>query len=411
MSGSSQKTVSANNGIKHYDAIVVGAGVVGATLALSLAQQKNWNVALVEKQTALTGDSQPNLRATALGLSSQDLLSDLGIWQKLTESHQCAYQKMFVWDENSDSELSFNAQEYGEESLGWIVDHAVLQKTLQDDMARIKNESNQSLNCFYAAHIESFQQETSGVSLRLSNESGSFEMSAQWLFAADGVDSQLRAMAGIPTSQHHYQQQGIVAKIQTEQSHQYTAWQRYLDTGSIALLPLSDGECSIVWSAGNSFAEKLLSLSTQDFERHLQNALQSRFGQVELCSKRVAFPLRSVRTERYVQNSLVLVGDAAHGIHPMAGQGANLGFNDIASLLEEIANMAASDSKMPRALRCYERQQKLQNYTMDSFLTGLDAMFRTNSPILHTLRKIGLKVVDEQGFIKSLFAQQVLGKR
>ena len=395
---------SQRNDVKHYDAIIVGAGVIGATLALGLAQQKGWQIALIEKSPFTEKPFLENIRATALGLPSQRLLTELDVWQQLEQSQQCAYGKMLVWDENSDSQLSFDAADYHEPCLGWIVDHNAVQLCLQKRLQQSKVE------CFYESQVNSITQIETITNVEINNQEKKLNLSATWLFAADGVNSQIRSYAGIPVDSHDYHQQGIVAKIRTEKSHQYTAWQRYLSSGSVALLPLSSGECSIVWSAESSQAETLLNLSEQDFAQRLQNTLQSRFGTVELCSKRFAFPLRSVRVEQYIKESIILLGDAAHGIHPMAGQGANLGFADVATLLNEIKNMPAEDNKMHRALRRYERQQKFQNHMMDSFLTSLDTAFRSDNIWLNTIRCIGMKTINDHSSIKSLFAQHVLGK-
>ena len=394
--------------VKHYDAVVVGAGVIGASLALGLAKQKGWHVALIEKNGMVQQLAQENIRATAFGLPSQRLLADLDVWQQLEQTQYCAYEEMFVWDENSDSQLSFAAADYHESCLGWIVDHNALQWCLQEQLQQIQKQNK--IECFYESQIHSVTQAESIAHIELSHQEKTFSISAPYLFAADGVRSQIRMLGEISASQHDYQQQGIVAKIRTEQSHQNTAWQRYVSAGSIALLPLHNGECSIVWSVENSQAEKLLSLSDQGFSQRLQSVLQSRLGTVKLCSKRYAFPLRSVRTEQYVKGSIVLLGDAAHGIHPMAGQGANLGFADVATLLNEIKDMSAADNKMHRALRRYERQQKFQNHMMDSFLTGLDTAFRSDNIWLSTIRRIGMKTINDRSSIKSLFAQHVLGK-
>lgn len=426
---SNANTSKASNSKSHskgsvsYDAIVVGAGVIGATLALGLAQQKGWKVALLEKSVPVGEQQQANLRATALGLPSQKLLSDLDVWQMLDNENYCAYEHMFVWDENSDSELSFSSSDYGKDALGYIVDHFALQRQLQ---IQLKNQQpvaskGATIDCYYDAQIEEICQQDSGVQVSVkvdvSGEASEkvetdevVTLSAQWLFAADGVDSQVRTMAHISMSQHDYQQDGVVAKIRTEHAHQHTAWQRYIDDGSIALLPLNNGECSIVWSVTKPQAAELLSLSDQKFVKRLESVLQSKLGTIELCSKRFSFPLRSVRAEQYLKNSVILLGDAAHGIHPMAGQGANLGFNDVAKILEEIADMPAQHSKMYRAFRRYERQQKLNNQTMDGFLTGLDSVFRTDNVLVHSLRRVGMKMINEQPLIKSMFANQVLGK-
>ncbi len=396
-----------------YDAIVIGAGVIGASLALSLAKRNGWTVALIEQNEALKNaefQPVPNIRATALGLSSKSLLTDLGVWHHLSEQSVCPYENMFVWDENSDGELTFAASDYDVEALGFIVDHFALQEKLQDLI-----DEQQNIEPYYLSTIEGYEaSDTLGaptwVNVRMMHNDAGKTLKARWVFAADGVNSQVRRLAGISTSEHDYQQQGIVAKIRSQHGHQNTAWQRFLSSGPIALLPLESGECSIVWSLPTNQAKALYGLSEVDFSKRLTSVLQARLGEVELTSARHMFPLKSRRTDAYLKASVVLVGDAAHGIHPMAGQGANLGFDDIDCLLNAIEGMSADHPKLRRALRHYERQQKLSNGKMDAFMTSLDSIFRTDNTILTSLRRVGLKAVNQHSLIKELLAQQVLGK-
>lgn len=406
-----------------YDAIVVGSGVIGASLALGLALKNNWKVALLEKSPAFRDKEftpEPNIRATAIGLASKSLLLDLGVWQKLKQSQICAYENMHVWDENSDGELNFAASDYAVEALGFIADHFALQSLLQE---AVNQES--LVDSYYSCDILSCDTDASRktVSVKIKQNVDSdvdtnvdikndvdIDLRGQWLFAADGVNSAIRDFAGMTTSQHDYHQQGIVAKIRTEHDHQLTAWQRFLSTGPLALLPLDNGECSIVWSASTQQATELCQLSEADFTSRLESALQSRLGKIELCSPRYTFPLKSIRAESYLKGSIVLLGDAAHGIHPMAGQGANLGFGDVDALLTEIGSLPADHPKLYRALRRYERQRKLVNHTMDTFMTGLDEIFRSDNVLVSSLRRIGLKSINKHTMIKEFFAQQVIGK-
>ena len=402
-----------------YDAVVIGAGVIGACLALGLAKKNGWKVALVEKNATLQSSTftpEPNIRATALGLSSQSLLSDLGVWQSLNEQQVCAYDKMYVWDENSDGELTFAASDYAVEALGFIVDHFALQARLQNMVSEQAN-----VDAYYLSDIQSLDfgsdlldassvNASAMTSIRIKQNGKDVNLRTQWVFAADGVNSEVRQLADIGISEHNYQQQGIVAKIRSQHDHQNTAWQRFLSTGPIALLPLKSGECSIVWSMPTKQANTLCELSEADFSKRLESALQSRFGSIELTSQRYMFPLKSVKADAYLKKFVVLVGDAAHGIHPMAGQGANLGFEDIQRLLFEVDGMSADHPKLRRAFRRYERQQKLSNYTMDTFMTSLDSIFRTDNVLLSSLRRIGLNTINKHSSIKELFAQHVLGK-
>lgn len=435
-----------NSSNLHYDAVIVGAGVIGASLALALSRKTHWRVALVEQGDSLyvgykrKGDKKQedkktyerNQRVTAIGLPAKALLSQINVWQKLGVEQAFPFDNMFVWDENSDGELAFHASDYGVESLGYVVDHFALQTVLQESLAQDPHDKNphdknhstnpqvmNKVTTYYSTVIDkvTFGDENKPARLGLmstlseqNTNSKAINLTADWVFAADGVSSTLRSKAAIQTRQHAYQQRGIVARIQTEYSHQNTAWQRFLSTGPLALLPLNNGQCSIVWTLPNANCEKMLELDDDEFASHLASAMQYRLGKIELCSIRQSFPLQSKQAETYLKGNLVLVGDAAHGIHPLAGQGANLGFGDIRTLLDVIGVMSATDSKMRRALRRFERQQKLENYTMDSLMTGLNGIFASDNVLLSSLRRMGLKILNNSGVLKNFLAARVLNR-
>jgi 2-octaprenylphenol hydroxylase len=406
---------------QQYDAVVVGSGVIGASLALALSQKTNWRIALIEKgeSTLDTLDQfDANQRVTALGLSAKNLLSQLNVWQNLNVEQTCSFERMFVWDEGTDAEIEFLAHDYAAESLGYMVDHYALQSLLHN---AIKGDSK--ISEFYSSQIIDLTL-SDGLSNHLgdqfcpadiviqseNDESKKTKIKANWVFAADGINSLLRQQADIQVRQHAYQQKGIVARIQTEYPHQFTAWQRFLSTGPIALLPLSNGQCSIVWTLGNSECDRMLALDDHSFSKRIETALQSRLGKIELCSNRQVFPLQSKHAESYLKGNLVLVGDAAHGIHPLAGQGANLGFGDINSILDAIGSLSSTDLRMRRVLRRFERQQKLENYSMDSLMTGLESIFASENVVITSLRRLGMKSLNASTLPKSLLAARMLNR-
>ena len=394
-----------SSNLSRFDAAIVGAGVIGVSLALALSKQANWKIVLIERGSSFLESSpfESNQRVTALGLAAKDLLQNIGVWQRLTIDQANPFERMFVWDEGTDGELTFNASDYSAESLGYMVDHFALQQHLRK---AVTEDSN--ITVFYETELEETRFDADeSVAISINNDE-KIELSVEWIFAADGVHSALRERAMIQTKQHFYQQKGIVARIKTEHFHQHTAWQRFLSTGPLALLPLHDGQCSIVWSVSNSECDKLIGLDEKQFSARLKSALQSRLGEIELSSERQTFPLQSRQAESYVKDRLVLIGDAAHGIHPLAGQGANLGFGDIRTLIELIDSSKASDSKMIRIFRQYERQQKLENYSMDLVMTGLDSIFASENVFISSLRRVGLAFINSNTFSKSLFASRVL---
>ncbi len=410
---------------QHYDVVVVGAGIIGASFALRLAQQSELTVAVIDRGSISLMPSVPNLRATALGLQAQRLLDDCGVWPQLAATQCCGYSAMTVWDENSDGMLQFSAADTGAIQLGYIVDHFALQSLLQQELSKQTNVTSfyqhelQGVTLAEARSDTATQLQITSVLNSDSNPGSASDkgrdiaLTAGLVVAADGVQSVVRQLAGIETRSMDYQQTGIVAVIRTQKSHENTAWQRFLSSGPLALLPLSNGDCSIVWSADNDLADELMALSDEAFSARLQAALQGRLGAVELCSQRRIFPLASHRARRYLQDNLVLVGDAAHGIHPLAGQGANLGFADIVLLLEQLIGDLDKFNQRgfsPLVLRRYERQRKLDNYAMDAAMTALYKSFRqTSSPLLSAVRGIGMNSINQSNQLKRVLAGKAIG--
>jgi len=229
--------------------------------------------------------------------------------------------------------------------------------------------------------------------------------------AADGARSWIRQQAKIFANHRDYQQLGIVARIQTEKSHENCAWQRFLSSGPLAVLPLSENQSSIVWSATNDRASELLQLTELEFCDALSEALQRRLGSVELLSERQAFPLRSQRAERYYTKNIVLLGDAAHSVHPLAGQGANLGFKDVACLGDLLAQSSRLELGNLPLLARYERARKNDNEQTDTLMSALDLIYRDRSTTGALLRGLGMKMVNSSLMFRRLLALQAMGLR
>jgi len=392
--------MSGSSKTPQYDAVIAGAGVVGAALALGLSKLLGWRVALVEKGVELDEPKETNQRALALSSESQTLLTELGVWGELAKSQSYPFTRMFVWDESTDGELEFQAYEQGLDTLGHIVDQFSLQHILQQQLA-----SNSKVDLMYSTEIESVHFASMS---ELTTSKGRIQ--TQWVFAADGIFSRLRSSAGIETSQHLYQQQGIVAKVRAEKPHQDTAWQRFLSTGPVALLPLSQNECSIVWTVNENKAAEILNLTEADFIKALSQVTQYKLGSFELLSERKSFPLGSRQAKDYLHENLVLVGDAAHSIHPLAGQGANLGFGDVAALLLVLADKPADDVMISRALRRYERERKLASQLVDAAMTQINSVYLSDNVLASSVRRVGMNFLNSNRFLKSFIAQQAIGR-
>ena len=416
-----------------YDVIVVGAGLVGSAFALLLSKvfskHVGLKIAVVEQAAMLTKDKDQNQRVVALGDAATVVLKEVGIFESLGANVCHAYDQMFVWDENTDGELAFAAQDYDKTSLGYLIDSQECTRLLQSQLAAAVN-----IHTFYefSARSLSFGSDdrSSPLDLGIDNafavelRSDKEVLRAPLVVAADGNRSWVRQQAKIMSSEHDYQQRGIVVRIRSELSHQDTAWQRFLATGPVAALPLADNQSSIVWSANLALAEELMAMSDKDFEVALTDALETRLGKVQVLSKRMSFPLKSQKAERYFKKGVVLIGDAAHSIHPLAGQGANLGFKDAASLAQVLADALENNSdsrvqSVPKLdashlgdlvlLERYQRARKLDNQQTDMMMSALHLAYQSNAPWWLGARSVGMNWIGSSITVKRLLAKQAMG--
>ena len=356
------------------DVLVVGGGVVGACAALALARDGR-SVTLVEaRDPAPWRDDAPDLRVYAFAPDSRALLDDLGAWAPVAAARAHAYRDMRVWDAAGSGELHFSAAQAGRAELGHIVEHGLLVDRLWQALGA---DSRVQRRC--PAQVESFTQNDDGVALHL--DDGTTVRGAM-LLAADGAESRLRALAGLEVDAHDYGQRGIVAYVRTERSHEDTAWQRFLPTGPLAFLPCGDGRSSIVWTVPDAEAARLLALDDTEFCRELTRAFDARLGGVVEVSKRVAFPLRRQLARDYVAGRLLLLGDAAHAVHPLAGQGVNLGLRDVRALRDALRNRPGVPSAA--RLQRWERERRSDNAVAAHSFEAINALF-TDTRVLPTL--------------------------
>lgn len=314
------------------DVVVVGGGVVGAACAALLAGL-GLDVVLVEgREPARWSAQQPDLRVYAIAPDSAAVLDQAGAWESIRSARAHAYRRMRVWDAVGGGELSFDADALGRTQLGWIIENDLL----QDRLWSLLTAAGVHVRC--PARVQALEQDEDGVRLRLDDGS---RLDARLVIAADGADSSVRTLAGLEVDAHDYAQRGVVAFVQTEAPHQDTAWQRFLTTGPLALLPFAESRSSIVWTLPNEESARVLALPDAAFGRELTLALQARLGEVTLDSQRVAFPLRRQLAREVVSGRVLVVGDAAHVVHPLAGQGVNLGLRDVAALAASVADAQA----------------------------------------------------------------------
>lgn len=387
-----------------FDVAIVGGGMVGAAAALALARA-SFATALIEAREPAPwrSEDEVDLRVVGLAPSSIGLLDDMGVWTSIRQARVGPYAHMHVWDAGSGAAIDFDAAGSGQSELGCIVENSLVQSTLWQalDAAGVQR------HC--PAEVTGFEAREDRMQVELANGQS---MAARLLVAADGAASPLRTMAGIGTRGRDYHQRGVVAHISTERPNANTAWQRFLPTGPLALLPLADGRCSIVWSLPEEEAARVLALDDAAFCAALGAASDFRLGRVIATSARAAFALQLKLAERYDAERFLLLGDAAHAVHPLAGQGVNLGLRDVIELRDTLvdARAAGRDIAAPHVLRRYARRRRSAD-TLDAL--GFDTLARIYAwqvPPLVAIRGLGVRLLDRLGPLKQLVGEHAAGR-
>jgi 2-octaprenylphenol hydroxylase len=386
------------------DVAIVGGGAVGAALACALADQ-GLSLTLIDAQTPAPYDpkAEVDLRVFALSMASRRILTALGAWEAIVASRLSPYRDMQVWDAGGKGSVHFDSADLGQPELGYIVENSLLQHAL---WARLKG--NPKVQLIHPAKAEALVLEDAGATLTLD---GGRRIKARLVVAADGAGSATRGLAGIEVQNEPYAQRGVVAHVRTELPHQATAWQRFLRTGPVAFLPLADGRVSVVWSADEAEAQRILALDDAGFCAALTAASEAKLGKVQSTTRRLAFPLQRLHAKEYVRPRFALAGDAAHALHPLAGQGVNLGLLDAAALAEVIgeAHMKGRDIGDLGVLRRYERWRKGDNLAMIFALDAFKRLFSNDNAGISTLRNVGLRAVERFTPVKHAFVRRAMG--
>lgn len=395
--------------LTHADLVIVGAGMVGSALALALADS-GLSVVLLDRGPLTPGATEGDLpfepRVSALSLASQRILQRLGAWDGILARRVSPYQAMHVWDGSGTGAVHFDAASVHAEVLGHIVENRVVQDALLERLA----EANVLL--LPEARLELLRRSGDQWLVQLA---GDRQIRAPLVVAADGATSAVRRLAGLETREWDYLHHAIVTSVRCAESHQRTAWQRFTDDGPLAFLPLDRGGdtswCSIVWSCTPKQGERLMALDDAVFCQALGEAFEHRLGKVECSDTRLCIPLRQRHAKRYVEPGLALIGDAAHVIHPLAGQGVNLGFLDAAVLAEELRHAQARGESIAeqRVLERYERRRMPHNLAMMAAMEGFQRLFQDDRLPLRWLRNAALKQVDRHFEAKALFVRRALG--
>jgi len=389
------------------DIVVVGAGMVGAAAALGLANL-GYQVTVVEARSA-PAEFDPAFvdnRVSAVTRASEQLLNKLGVWDAICDMRISPYEQMHVWDSDDNGAIHFDAADLGEPSLGYIIENSVIQLALWQAL----QSHDKVLLMNPATVVEVCEDATDRRLLTLDDQR---QIETQLLIAADGKHSRLRDLLGIETRGWLYDQHALVATVTTA-GHQYTAWQRFMPAGPLAFLPLStdnDKACSIVWSTSPEMAQSLMALPEDDFLQQLQQASQGYLGPISAVESRSVFPLELKHAQTYIKPGFALIGDAAHAIHPLAGQGVNLGFEDVVALLD-ILQSARQQSRHPghlHSLRKYERARKGDNLLMLASMDGFKRLFSNRIKALSVLRSSGLNLVNQSGALKNFLVRYAMG--
>jgi len=396
---------------KQFDVVIVGAGVTGLTVAALLAQSEHSDRLRVKIIDAAPRprhrmEEDVALRVSAIATGTAELLDSIGAWSHVSNTRVSAYECMRVWDESGTADgaatLRFDAAEFAVPQLGFIVENILMQHAILEVLDNTETE------LVFDSPISSLQQ--NGQRYRAELQSGRL-LDADLVIGADGARSFVRESVGIKTRDFRYGQTAFVTHLRSETPHRNTAWQRFLQDGPLGILPLGDGRVSVVWSTHEALADRAVAASDEDLGEILSDASDFVLGELKVAGPRGAFPLCARHAKQYVMPGVALIGDAAHAVHPLAGQGANLGLQDAAKLARVISQ-ALDNGEHPGdrpVLRRYERARKGENATMLHFMTGLNRLFATDTALVRELRVTGMRLFNYSGPIRDHAVRVALG--
>ncbi len=386
-----------------YDIIVIGGGLVGASLVIAL-KNSGLTVALVEPREpeAVLQDASWDSRVYAISPGSAAFLQSLDVWQLLTSERVTPVYEMAVYGDDSCAHINFSAYEIGLPELAFIAENRQLQAAVWN----VLNSANKNIHIICPAKCTSISWQDSHVEVQL--DDGRL-LETSLVVGADGVNSWIRSQAEIKISRHAYHQIGIVANFNVEVAHRHTAYQWFRRDGVLALLPLPDKRVSMVWSASEEQANVLRGLSAEELCYQVEEASSHTLGAMQLITPAVGFPLNFVHVDQLVKPRLVLIGDAAHGIHPLAGQGVNLGLRDARELAAVLNSRGMqTDCGHLMLLRRYELARKEDILALEMVTDGLQRLFNNSNPTLARLRNLGLEITNRLPLIKNQLMQHAL---
>ena len=415
------------------DAVIVGGGMVGLSLALAL-HHNGLQVALVEAKEINHKPSSADrieTRVSAINHTSKSFLQQLGVWHNIKNKRISPYYQMCVWDDVPNESINITAEEIAEHSLGCIVENDVIVDALLEKISGtcIEIFTNQKIHkiqrngnteeLLLQKVIPDFDRKSysdgsnrnNGEILNQVQDDKYLSIETSLIIGADGANSFIRDYFNFETKIKPYKHTAIVATIKLEKDHQQTAYQRFYDKGILAFLPLADAnKVSIVWSVKTDYASFLMSLADKEFEIELTKAINNSFGSLNLLSKRFSFELIERHAKSYIQNNVVLIGDAAHTIHPLAGQGVNIGFKDVIALAKVLSEAFVKGRLIGHisTLDKYQRERKLDNTKMLALMKTFKEVFESNNQYFKKARRAGFEFVDKNNVVKSIVVKQAL---
>ncbi|TDH73881.1 uncharacterized protein CCR75_002958 [Bremia lactucae] len=447
--------------VPHYDVVVVGGGLVGSALACQIKSNpifKGKQVAVIELETpaavSSVEDDTPDLRVYTITPASQKLIESAGAWSLIADSHKAVFRVMQVWDAMGDGFIRFDANKINKDILGHVIEHRVLVRALHDRMNQLAADPQDSapLKLYCPAKVKHFQRPTivSGIS-DIGLEDGQ-RLKADVVVAADGGNSIIRSLSALGTWGWDYDQQAVVTTVKTDGKNE-TAWQRFFPTGPVALLPMRDGYSSVVWSCTAEMAKELTALSSEAFITRLNEAyaappmspvppefpglpvLSSLMNGVHQAAAtimsaasltdpfvappkavaavgpRVAFPLKLKHATKYIKPGIALVGDSAHTIHPLAGQGLNLGLGDVNALSNLLVGGVKSGENLSSEyfLQQYEDERMKANITMQLAMDGFKRMFGPTPDAVSVARNVGMGTLNAVEPLKNQIMKYAMG--
>ena len=384
------------------DVLVVGSGLAGATASCALAHTRLKIVVLESEQKPEWDSTKYDLRASALNIASQNTLSNIGAWQKIESMRMSRFEAIAVWDENSGGHIHFEGNDAGLNYLGHIVENSATLSALHEILYQ------KNVEVHYGISINRVYHDKDYILVETEDEK---IFRAKLLVGADGSNSRVRDLSDISIHKKPYRQKAIVAKVVTEKTNRRTAYQKFLSSGPLAFLPLSDYQSLIVWSTDEQTSDELMSLPNPMFEQKLGNVFDHKLGIIKLASHRKRFSVTSGQASTYIKKRIALIGDAAHIVHPLAGLGANQGIMDAAALAE-IVNTSANNSTdigNRAALRRYERWRRAENQLISGTVHAIFKCFSSTNSTISNLRYVGLNLTDNIKPMKNLFIKRAAG--